>query len=103
MNARILIVVQGMDVEEVTSVEELILARNQLSVIDQGYQDLKCETPDWVIDKLTETNREIDNRVRSELMRRLKAAEARQSALRTQTEKRKDAEAEIADLKKRLA
>lgn len=102
MNAQVLIVIKGMNVEEVNSVEELILAQNQLRVIDQGYQDLKLDTPEWILDKMSETGREIDNRVRGELMRRLKAAEARRSALRTQTEKRKDADAEIADLKKRL-
>jgi hypothetical protein len=91
-----------MNVEDVTTVEELILAQSQLKMIDEGYQELKLDTPDWVLDKMSETGREIDNRVRGELMRRLRNAEARRSALRTQTEKRKDADAEIADLKKRL-
>ena len=99
---RILIVLERTDVEEIGTVEELILAQSQLRAIDQGYQDLKLTTPEWIIDKLTQTTREIDSRVQGELMRRLRAAEARRSALRTADEKRKDADAEIQELKERL-
>jgi hypothetical protein len=99
---RILIVLERTDVEEIGTVEELILGQNQLRVIDQGYQDLKLSTPEWVIDKLTQTTKEIDNRVQGELQRRLRAAKARRSALRTADEKRKDADAEIAELEARL-
>jgi hypothetical protein len=99
---RILIVLERTDVEEIGTVEELILGQNQLRVIDQGYQDLKLSTPEWVIDKLTQTTKEIDNRVQGELQRRLRAAKARRSALRTADEKRKDADAEIEELEARL-
>lgn len=99
---RILIVLERTDVEEISTVEELFLAQNQLRVIDQGYQDLSLTTPDWVIDKLTQTTHEIDTRMRGELQRRLRAAEARRSALKTADEKRKDADAEIAELRAKL-
>jgi len=100
MKAQVLIVVEGTDLEEISSVEELLLAKNQLKVIDDGYQDLKLPTPEWVTDRLSDTDREITIRVQAELKRRLRTAKARRSALRTADEKRKDLEAEIADLEK---
>ncbi len=97
-----LIVFQGMEVEEVPNVEELILAKAQLKTMDDGYQDLKLETPEWILDKLAETSREINNRVQGELQRRLRNAKARRSALRTADEKRKDLDDEIAALESKL-
>jgi hypothetical protein len=102
METRILIAVQSTDMEDINSVEELLLAQNQLKIIDQGYQELKLNTPEWVLDKLSETGREIDMRVRGELARRLKNAKARRSALRTADEKRKDLDAEILELENKL-
>ena len=99
---RIMIVFERTVAEEVSTTEELMIAQNQLKVIDQGYQDLKLDTPDWVMDKLTEFGHEINSRVRSELQRRLRTAKARRSALRTADEKRKDLEAEIAELEQKL-
>ena len=60
METQILIVMQSTDMEQVNSVEELILAQNQLKIIDQGYQDLKLQTPEWIMDKLGETGHEIE-------------------------------------------
>ena len=84
--------------DELERVEELILMRSELQVIDVGYQELKLPTPEWVIDKLTAVNREIALRVQGELERRLKAAKARRAALRTADEKRRDLDSEIAEL-----
>ena len=50
--AQILIILADTAVEEVPNIEELILGRNQLKIIDEGCQDLKLNTPDWVIDKM---------------------------------------------------
>jgi hypothetical protein len=100
---KILIVLERTDVEEISTVEELMLARNQLGVIDQSYQDMSLGTPEWVVDKLTAVGNEIDIRLRNELARRLKNAKARRSALRTADEKRKDLDAEIQELEKKLA
>ena len=97
-----ILVFQGMEVEEVPNVEELILAKAQLKTMDDGYQDLKLETPEWILDKLAETSREINNRVQGELQRRLRNAKARRSALRTADEKRKDLDDEIAALESKL-
>lgn len=102
MATRILIVLQQTDPEEVGSVEELLLAKAQLVIVDQGYQDMHLETPDWVLDKLNEVEAEIKNRVKSELIKRLRTAKARRSALRTADEKRRDLETEISQLEAQI-
>jgi hypothetical protein len=99
---QILVVIKGTNVEEVSTVEELILAQNQLKIIDQGYVDLRLPTPEWVLDKMGETGHEINMRVKNELARRLKGAKARRSALRTADEKRKSLDVEIAELENQL-
>ena len=100
---RILIVLADTDVDDIGTVEELILAKSELATIDNGYQDLSLDTPEWVTDKLMEVNAQINARVAGELKRRLRAATARREALQTNAEKRKTLDAEIADLQKRLA
>jgi precorrin-4 methylase len=103
MNAKILIVLENTDVSNINSVEELILARSQLQVIDAGFQDLKLDTPEWVVDRLSEIDQEINIRTRNELLKRLRAAKARRSALLSKDERRQNLEAEIADLEGKLA
>lgn len=100
--SRILVIIQNMDVEQVATVEELIVGKAQLETVDSGYQSLGIETPEWVIDKLGETDREINSRVRGELQRRLRAAKARRAALRTREEQRSGLDSEIAELEKKL-
>lgn len=100
--ARIMVLLAESDAEEVGSVEELFLAKGQLKTIDTGYQDLSLQTPEWVIDKLNEVDREITNRVRFELQRRLKAAKARRAGLKTADEKRRDLDTEINALEGQL-
>lgn len=98
---KILIEIKNVEVDTVT-MEDLFLIRGQLMMIDSGYQDTKLETPDWVIDKLTEVNREIDAKSRAELQRRLKAMKAREAALKPKAELRKDLQDEIAALERKL-
>ncbi len=69
---QILIVLENTDVSNINSVEELILARSQLQVIDAGFQDLKLDTPEWVVDRLSEIDQEINIRTRNELLKRLR-------------------------------
>lgn len=94
----IMIILESKEVEDIGTVEELLLARNQLKIIDDGYQELKLPTPEWVIDKLGSVSAEITSRVKSELMRRLRAAKARRSSLRTAEEKRNSLDTEITEL-----
>lgn len=89
-------------VAEDTQLEDLMIVKSNLMTIDAGYTDLKLESPDWVTDKLDEVVREIHGRVRAELTRRLKAAKSRHSALKSRDERRKDTEAEIAELEAKL-
>lgn len=102
MARQVLILVKETEAEEIGSVEELFLAQAQLRTIDSGYQDLSLDTPEWIIDKLGEIDREINLRVKSDLAHRLKIAKARRASLRTADEKRKDLDAEIAALESKL-
>lgn len=99
--SKILIVLETTDVENV-KLEELMLAKFQLQTVDAGYQELKLETPEWILTKLDEVGHEINSRVRNELMRRLKAARARRANLLTADEKRALLDMEIADLENKV-
>lgn len=99
---RVLIVVEETEVEEVGTIEELLLAKNQLEVINKGYKDLSLSVPKWVLDKHVAIDEEIRYRIKAELQRKLKIAETRRSQLRTADEKRRDLDAEIAELKKAI-
>jgi len=79
-------------------IEELFVAREQLRIVDEGYQGLKIQTPEWVTDRMSVITREITSRVTAELTKRLRAAKARAEGYKTPAEKRKDAVAEIAEL-----
>lgn len=102
MSNRLVIILENMQVEELSSVDELLLAKSQLQTIDAGYQEFKLPTPEWVIDKLTAVTGEITNRIRAELQRRLRAAQARRSSLRTAEEKRNSLDQEITELENML-
>jgi len=102
MATRVMIVYENTAIDHIASVEELILAREQLRTIDNGFQDLKLNTPEWVLNKLSEIDTEINVRVKGALQQRLRMAEARRSALRTRDEKRAELDAEIKDIKERL-
>lgn len=84
-------------------VEDLLMVSNDLKAIDQGYQDLGLETPEWVTDKLGEVAREVTIRIRSDLQRQLRAAKARREALATRDEKREKLDAQIAALEKQVS
>ncbi len=99
---RVIVVMENTTMDSISTVEELFLIQAQLKTIDSGYQEMKLETPEWVTDKLSETAHEIMTRVKGELLRRLKAAKARRSALQTPDEKRKNLDAEIEALEAQL-
>jgi hypothetical protein len=99
---KLLVISQNTDVTQFGSVAKLLLVQNQLKVIDAGFQELKLATPDWVTDTMSEVSHEITTRSKGELLRMLKAAKARRSALRTADEKRNDLDADIAELEAKL-
>ena len=100
---KVLIITQATIIEEVSTITELILAKAQLETIDLGYQDMRLDAPGWVASKLEETKREIEMRVKVDQLRRLKKLKSQRQALRTPTEQRKDVEAEIAELEKKVS
>lgn len=89
-------------VVEDTGVEDLMIAKSQLAIIDAGYTELKLETPEWVTNRLSEVTREILARVRAERERRLRELESRATALKPRSEVRKDVQKEIEALKAQL-
>ena len=89
--------------DEVDCVEDLILVKEQLRVIDTGFQELGLVTPEWVSEKQLTVTTEITSRVRAELLRRLKTSKARRSALATADEKRSLLDTEIEELEKKLS
>lgn len=103
MRTGILVVIEATVVEDIGTVEELLLARNQLAIIQNGYNGLTLPVPEWVDNKLSEVENEIQMRVKNDLQRRLRSAKARRSALRTADEKRKALDDEIQELEKQLS
>jgi hypothetical protein len=99
---KITMIVENTNVENIATVEELILAKSQLQTIDAGYQELGIETPEWVSNLLLSADHEITMRAKGELMKRLRAAKARKSALLSRDEKRAALDAEIAELESKL-
>ena len=87
---------------DTTDVENLMIVKNYLMVIDKEYQNLSLDTPEWVTDKLGEVSREIDSRVKAELTLMLKQAKSRRAALKTADEKRNDLDAQIKTLEGKL-
>ena len=100
---RITIIESTTPVEDLETVEILLLAKNQLKVIDNGYEELGLETPEWISEKQLEVTQEITFRVKAELQRRLKTSRARRAALATTDEKRERLDQEITELEKKLA
>lgn len=90
------------DLDELDTVEELMLVEANLESIDMGYQDRSLETPEWVIDRMALIRKEIDIRLETELRKRLRLAKIRRDGLKTRSEKRKDLDAEIKDLEEKL-
>lgn len=90
-------------VAEDTQLEDLMIVKANLMTVDAGYQELKLASPEWVTDKLGEVSREILTRVRAALEARLKAAKARDAALKPKGELRRDIQDEIKELESQLA
>lgn len=100
---RIMIVESTTPVEDVGTVEMLLLAKSQLKIIDEGYQELGLETPEWISEKQLEVAREITSRVRAELTRQLKGYKARRAAEAPKEERLSFLDTKITELEKKLA
>lgn len=84
---------------------DLLLLKKKLETVVEGFEEFKqndTEEYDLYLDKLTEVNEAITSRVRVDLQKRLRTAEARRAALATADEKRSRLDADIAALKEKL-
>ena len=99
---RIMIIESTTPVEDVGTVEMLLLAKNQLKILDDGYQELGLEAPEWISEKQLEVIKEITSRVRAELTRQLKTLQARRAAEAPKEERLAFLDTKITELKKKL-
>ncbi len=88
--------------EDVDSVEDLFLIKRDLKTMDEGFQELGLETPEWISEKLLNITAEITSRVRAELQRQLRTDKARYAAMAPKEEVRSLLKAKITDLEKKL-
>lgn len=101
--ARTLIIVENTDVTDVSTVEDLILARSQLKILKKGYAEFGLESPEWIADQLEAIGAEMQARSRSELMRQLRTLEAQEAQMKPKAERRAEVQSQISYLKSRLA
>lgn len=88
--------------EQIENFDTLLLMHDQaLSLIGQ-YEHFGIEVPEYLIEYRCTVSKEIENRNRVWIRRKLKKAEAQFDALKTPSEKRKDLEQTIKDLKNQL-
>lgn len=85
-----------------TQLEDLMLAKDALETLVTQHKEIGITTPEWVADKLIIVRDAIAKTVQGELLRQLRAAEAREAALKSKSEQRKEASEEAAFLRKRL-
>ena len=95
MKLRIMIV-------EDTQIEELLLARAELLDIEMGYEHFGIDAPEWIEDKLTQVNSEIETKLKAQKLRKLKNLKAIRETLKTRTERRDETDAAIAELEASL-
>ena len=99
---KILVFLQNAELETIANLDELILAQNHIEGLQAGYLKRSLPVPEWIAERLDEINREINERIKGDVKRRLKLAKAKREGLKTTAEKRADADAEIAALERQL-
>lgn len=67
------------------------------------FEKHELEVPDWLTETIDALKTEVKARRRDNLMRALKAAEAKAAGLRSPEQKRRDAQADIKRIKEALA
>lgn len=88
--------------EDVATVEDLFIAQKDLTTMDEGFQKLGLDTPEWISEKLLTVTNEITSRVRAELLRQLKTDKARYASMAPKEEVRTQLKSNIAELEKKL-
>jgi hypothetical protein len=89
----------GFDLEN-SKTEDILLFKAELEIVSNHLGE---QTPDWLNEKLDETNATYNHKVRAEMKRQLQLAKAKLEGLKTMDQKRSDLEAKIAALQKSLA
>ena len=85
-----------------SNLEGLILAYVQLDGIIEGYKKNNFPIQDYLTEKFNEVKIELDIRLRSDKLRRLKILRAQRETLKTRDELRTQKDAEITALEKEL-
>lgn len=85
------------------NLEGLMLAYVQLEGIIEGYKKNSFPIQDYLQEKFAEVKLELDIRLRSDKLRRLKILKAQRETLKTRDELRNQKDAEIVALEKELA
>lgn len=80
----------------------LVHAHSELTALAKSFDDLKIETPDWLLTKQVEVDDEVKSLMKAERQAALKKLELRRAALATPDEKRQALDAEIAALKSQM-
>lgn len=84
------------------NLEGLILAYVQLDMIIEGYKKNSFTVQEYLQEKFNEVKVELDIRLRSDKLRRLKILKAQRETLKTRDELRNQKDAEITALEKEL-
>jgi hypothetical protein len=87
---------------ESLDLDELIDLRTRLRSIDQGYSEEKADTPEYIVDALSQTNSRIKNQTKAEIERKRKIAVAKRANLATRDERKSQLDAEIAAYDEKL-
>lgn len=85
------------------TLDELIVLSAQARAIAAEYEQAKVGVPIWLNDARAQLSVEIVNRGRDNLRKQIREAEFALDRLKTPTEKRAETEAQLAELKARLA
>lgn len=85
------------------TVDEMVCLLATANGMAEIYEtQLAGEQPEWLIERRSQLEKELDSRYRDELERQLKEVQARQEALKSQEEKRHDLKDKEARLRERL-
>ena len=84
------------------NMEEMLALRAFGRAVVNEFANVAIPAPEWLTDTMTRLGREIDNRRRDELEKRLKEIRASRSTLLTVSEKRAALDAEEAELQQQL-
>lgn len=86
----------------VADLDELYLAQIMLNQLDQAYQKDLLDPPESVVLKLSEINAEIKRKIKADLERMLKLAEAKTEQYASRIERKQAAQVEADKLRERL-